>query len=56
MKKYKIEDQLIDTFEVEANTEEEAFQLASDYAIHGSSWGYDVLDVEDIDEEEQECY
>ncbi len=32
--------------DIEADSEEEAFTLASDYAMSGGSWEYDVEEVE----------
>lgn len=52
MKKYKVWVRLEDTFEVEAESEEEAFIEASNMAMCGGSWDYDVLDVEDMPDEE----
>lgn len=52
MKKYKVWVRLEDTFEVEAESEEEAFIEASNMAMGGGSWDYDVLDVEDMPDEE----
>ena len=33
-------------YDIEADNEEEAFELASDYAMSGGSWEYEVEEVE----------
>lgn len=53
MKKYKIEVILEETYDdIEAESEEEAFVIASDFAMQGGCWSYKILKVEDIKEEE----
>lgn len=49
MTRYKVYVELIEEYDdVEAETEEEAMEIASDYAIKGGSW---YMTAEEIDEE-----
>lgn len=49
MKKYRIEVILQETYDdIEAESEEEAFLIASEYAQQGGSWGYNILNVEEM--------
>lgn len=51
MKKYKIEVILEETYDdIEAESEEEAFVIASDFAMQGGCWSYKILKVEDLEE------
>lgn len=51
MKKYKIEVILEETYDdIEAKSEEEAFIIASDFAMQGGCWSYKILKVEDMEE------
>lgn len=48
MKKYKIRVILDEYYEdIEAESEEEAFLIASDFALSGGSWQYVVEEVEE---------
>ncbi len=48
MAKYKVWARLEGTFDdIEADSEEEAFQIASDALIDGGSWDYKVKRIED---------
>ena len=49
MKIYKIQVELIETYEIEAENEEEAFLEASQCAIEGGSWGYEIIEEKTID-------
>lgn len=51
MKKYNIEVILEETYDdIEAKSEEEAFIIASDFAMQSGCWSYKILKVEDIEE------
>ena len=56
MKKYKITVILECTYDdIIAKDEEDAFIQASDSAMQGGDWCYDIEDVEEIDEESEEA-
>lgn len=57
MKKYRIRVCLECEYDdIEAENEEDAFLQASEYAMSGGSWSWDILDEEEIEEsEEEEC-
>ena len=46
MKNYKVHVILEETYTVQAETEAEAFEKASDLAMIGGTWGYEVEEVE----------
>ena len=47
MKKYKVWVILEETYDdIEADSEEDAFIIASDYAISGGSWSWKVEEIE----------
>lgn len=49
MTRYKVYVELIEEYDdIEAETEEEAMEIASDYAIKGGSW---YMTAEEIEEE-----
>lgn len=53
MKKYTIRVIIEEVYDdIIAESEEQAFLIASDFAISGGSWAYEVEDVEEIGEEE----
>ena len=53
MSRYKVWVCLEETYDdIEADSEEEAFQIASDYAMDGGSWSWDAELIEEDDEEE----
>ena len=53
MKKYRVRVRLEEEYDdIEAENEEEAFIIASDAAMNGSSWDYSVEEIEDEGEEE----
>lgn len=53
MKKYKIRVILEEVYDdIIAENEEQASLIASDFAIGGGCWMYEVEDVEEIEEEE----
>ena len=46
--KYRVYVKLEEVYEdIEADTPEEAFEIASDYAINGGDWDWDVEEVEE---------
>lgn len=46
--KYKVHVILDEEYDdIEADSKEEAFEIASDYAICGGTWKYDVEEVDD---------
>ena len=48
MAKYKVWVYLDGEYDdIEADNEEEAFIIASDYAMQGGDWQYDVKEIED---------
>ena len=50
MPRYKVYVKLIEEYDdIEAETEEEAMEIASDYAVKGGSW---YMTAEEIEEEE----
>ena len=50
MARYKVHVELIEDYDdIEAETEEEAMEIASDYAVKGGSW---YMTAEEIKEEE----
>lgn len=50
--KYKVHVELIEDYDdIEADTEEDAFIIASDLAMNGGSWDYDVEPQTDEDED-----
>ena len=52
MKKYKVWVQLSEEYDdIEAENEEEAFVIASNYAMQGGCWEYDVEEVTEESEE-----
>lgn len=53
MKKYKVWVRLECEYDdIEAEDEEDAFVQASDYAIYGGSWEWNIEEIEDIEEED----
>ena len=51
MKKYKVWVQLETEYDdIEAENEEEAFVKASEYAMNGASWRYEVTEIEEVAE------
>ena len=55
MKKYHIVVSLECEYDdIIAENEEDAFLQASEYAMQGGSWGWEILDEEDIEEPEKE--
>lgn len=52
MKRYTIEVELKETYEIEAESEEEAFLQASQDAIEGGCWGYEILKEEELNEKD----
>ena len=48
MAKYKVWVQLEEEYDdIEADSEEEAFEIASDYAMSGGNWYYTVKSIKD---------
>lgn len=55
MAKYKVWVQLEEVYDdIEADSEEEAFEIASDYAMSGGCWSREVTLIEDEEEDEEE--
>lgn len=53
MKKYKIRVTLEEVYDgIVAESEEQASLIASDFAMYGGTWQYEVEDIEEIEEEE----
>lgn len=53
MKKYRIWVQLEGEYdEIYAENEDDAFEIASDYAMSGGSWDYEIIECEDVDDNE----
>ena len=51
MKKYKVHVEFIEDFDnIKADDEEEAWVIASDYAIKGGSWYIDAEEIKDNEE------
>jgi hypothetical protein len=51
IKKYKVWVQLETEYDdIEAENEEEAFVKASEYAMNGASWRYEVTEIEEVEE------
>ena len=52
MKKYKVWVQLSEEYNnIEAENEEEAFIIASDYAMQGGVWDYEAEEIKEESEE-----
>ena len=55
MNKYRIRVVLDEEYDdIEAENEEEAFLQASDYAMMGGSWSWQIISEEEIEDEDEE--
>lgn len=52
MQKYKVHVCLEETYTIDAENEEDAFIQASDFAMMGGCWDYEVEEIEDEEIEE----
>ena len=54
--KYNVHVKLDCTYwDIKAKSKEEAFEIASQWAIDGGAWDYSIDEEEDEEEEDEEC-
>ena len=53
MNRYSVYVSLEGSYEVEAESEAEAFEIASDYAMNGGSWSWTIDTLEEDMEDEE---